>query len=205
MQRPKRFKIARRLGPSVFDQTQTERFALAEARKKGPMGKDKHRRNISAFNTALREKQRVRLYYGLTERQFASYVKESTEKKGNPVEHLYARLESRLDNVAYRLGLAPTHRAARQMVSHGHLTVDDSRTRVPSRQVHVGETIGIRGGSQVKKLFTETEEKRKEQTIPTWMSYDEKKNGWRMDAAPKMEDVSAAGFDLRSVIEFYSR
>lgn len=204
MLRPKRFKIGRRLGPAVFDQTQTERFALSEARKKNAVGKDKHKKNISAFNLALREKQRVRLYYGMTERQFASYVSEATEGKGNPVEQLYVHLESRLDNVAYRAGLAPTHRAARQMVAHGHLTVNGKRIRVPSHRVSEDDVIAIRGGSSNKPLFVLSAEKRAEHKSPAWVAFDDKKGGWKIIGRPNHDEATAA-FNLRSVIEYYSR
>lgn len=204
MLRPKRFKIARRLGPAVFDQTQTERFALSEARKKEGAKKDKHKKNISAYNLSLREKQRVRLYYGMTERQFSTYVKQATELKGNPVEHLYAQLESRLDNVAYRAGLAPTHRAARQMVAHGHLTVNGKRIRVPSHRVSEDDVVSIRGGSSGKPLFVLSAEKRAEHKSPAWVTFDETKGGWKINGRPNQDEATAA-FNLRSVIEFYSR
>ncbi|MEK7606035.1 MAG: 30S ribosomal protein S4 [Patescibacteria group bacterium] len=204
MLRPKRFKIGRRLGPAVFDQTQTDRFAMSEARKKNAAKKDKHKKNISAFNLALREKQRVRLYYGMTERQFAAYVKHATELKGNPVSHLYTRLESRLDNIAYRAGLAPTHRAARQMVAHGHLLVNGKRIRVPSHQVSVEDVVGIRGGSSGKPLFMLGAEKLKEHQSPAWIAFDEKKGGWRVGGQPNLDEATSA-FNFRSVIEYYSR
>lgn len=204
MLRPKRFKIARRLGPAVFDQTQTERFALSDARKKETAKKSKHKQNISAFNLALREKQRVRLYYGMTERQFATYVKNATELKGNPVEHLFTNLESRLDNVAYRAGLAPTHRAARQMVAHGHLTVNGKRLRVPSHIVSADDIISIRGGSSGKPLFVLSAEKRAEHQSPAWIAFDEKKGGWKIVGRPNHDEATSA-FNLRTVIEYYSR
>ncbi|QQR82654.1 30S ribosomal protein S4 [Candidatus Campbellbacteria bacterium] len=204
MLKPKKFKIARRLGPSVYEQTQTERFALSEARKKKAMVKDKHRKNISAFNIALKEKQRVRFYYGISERQFSRYVKESMALKGNPVAHLFARLEQRLDNVVARIGLAPTHRAARQMVSHGHITIGGKKMRVPSHSVSEGEVVSIREGSQGSRLFVQEEGKTPTATLPNWISFDEKKKEWKIVGVPHLELVQS-GFNLNAVIEFYSR
>ncbi len=204
MLKPKKFKIARRLGPSVYEQAQTERFALSEARKKKAMVKDKHRKNISAFNVALKEKQRVRFYYGISERQFSRYVKESMALKGNPVAHLFARLEQRLDNVVCKMGLAPTHRAARQMVSHGHIAVGGKRMRVPSHQVSEGAVITVREGSQGKKIFSKDDEKTPTATIPNWISFDEKKKEWKIVGVPHLE-LLQPGFNLNAVIEFYSR
>ncbi|HXK40431.1 MAG TPA: 30S ribosomal protein S4 [Candidatus Paceibacterota bacterium] len=202
MLRPKRFKIARRLGPLVYDQAQTERFALSEARKKRGPVKDKHRKNISAYNLALRDKQRLRLYYGLPERQFKRYVKETSAKEGSPVLNLYSRLESRLDNVVYRVGLAPTHRAARQMVSHGHITVNGKKIRVASHTVSVGDVIGVREGSAGSVLFTA--EKKEKVAAPHWVAENEKSHTWEVTGQPKMDDVPSA-FNITSVVEFYSR
>lgn len=202
MLRPKRFKIARRLGPAVYDQTQTERFAVSEARKKRGMKKDKHRKNISAYNLALRDKQRLRLYYGLPERQFKRYVKESTAKTGNAVLNLYTHLEARLDNVVYRVGLAPTHRAARQMVSHGHITVNGKKIRVASHIVSTDDVIGIREGSRGSTLFQA--EKEDVVALPAWIEETEKDKTWKITGAPRTDDVPSA-FNIPSVVEFYSR
>lgn len=202
MLRPKRFKIARRLGPVVYDQAQTERFALSEARKKKVFGKDKHKKSISAYNLALRDKQRIRLYYGLPERQFKRYVKESSAKAGNPVLNLYARLESRLDNVVYRAGIAPTHRAARQMVSHGHITVNGKKIRVPSHLVSVGDIVAVRAGSAGSVLFNT--EKKEQTQLPNWIEEAEKNRAWKVTGQPKADDVPSA-FNIPSVVEFYSR
>lgn len=206
MHRPKRFKIARRLGPAVFEQTQTERFALSEARKKKGQEKGKHRRNISAYNLALRDKQRVRFYYGVTERQFARYVKESAAKTGDPSITLFSTLERRLDNVVFRSGLAPTHRAARQMVSHGHITVNGKKIRVPSHTVHEGDLIAVRDGSRnLKPFIKEGDEKEAAVTkLPSWIAFDEKKSAWKIAGAPKADEMQSA-FNFTSIVEFYSR
>ena len=203
MKKPKKFKIARRLGPAVFEQTQTERFAVSEARKKrGPV--KGRRRNISAYNVALRDKQRVRIYYGLPERQFKRYVKESSAKAGNPATNLYVMLESRLDNVVYRIGLASTHRAARQMVAHGHITVNGKRIRVPSHIVSEGDTIGIREGSKASKLFSNDGEKRESSRSATWVTEAEQGSAWKVSGSAASEEVPSA-FNMPGIIEFYSR
>jgi small subunit ribosomal protein S4 len=174
---------------------------MSEARKKRGPVKDKHKKNISAYNLSLRDKQRLRIYYGLPERQFKRYVKESTEKTGNPVLNLYTRLESRLDNVVYRIGLAPTHRAARQMVSHGHITVNGKRIRVASHIVSVGDVISVREGSTGSALFNT--EQTEQVSIPAWIAETEK-NRWKIEGGPKADDVPSV-FNIPSVVEFYSR
>jgi small subunit ribosomal protein S4 len=201
MLRPKRFKIARRLGPAVFEQTQTERFAVSEARKKRAPQKDKRRKNLSAYNIALRAKQLVRIHYGLPERQFKRYVKESAAKTGNSAAHLYSMLEQRLDNIVYRIGLAKTHRGARQMVSHGHIMVNGKRIRVPSHLVSEGDIISVREGSVSSKLFAEKAESSR---TAGWIVETEKATTWKVSGSPAQEDIPSA-FNIPGVIEFYSR
>ena len=123
-----KYKIARRLGPAVFEKTQTQKFALSEARHAAGKKRDKRSKALSDFGLQLIEKQRVRFSYGITERQLSNYVEKAIETKGNPSENLFASLESRLDNVVYRMGIAHTRRLARQMVSHGHFVVYGKRT-----------------------------------------------------------------------------
>src|SRR3569623_2462751 len=111
-----KYKIAKRLGPTVFEKTQTQKFAIAQERRSmKPRGRG---RGPTEFGKQLLEKQKVRLTYGLTERQFAKYVGVAMAAHGKgaqPMDVLHRRVETRLDNVVYRLGLAPTRRAARQM------------------------------------------------------------------------------------------
>src|SRR5690348_2193115 len=123
-----KYKICKRLGASVFEKCQTQKFQLAEAR--APR-KTRGRRGGSDFGTQLLEKQKARFTYGLSESQFSRYVHEAMEKKGkDSVIGLLTRLESRLDNVIYRAGFVKTRRAARQMVSHGHVLVNGRRVNV---------------------------------------------------------------------------
>ena len=204
MLRFKRFKIARRLGPGVFEQTQTERFALSEERKRRSPAKDKHKKSISAYNLSLRDKQRVRFYYGVSERQFSRYVKEAGAREGNPALNLFEQLEMRLDNIVYKVGLAPTHRAARQLVSHGHITVNGKKIKVASHTVSVNDVIAVRAGSATKKVFLKLEETKGQHTLPLWVTFDEKKNEWKLTGKPGLSEVSPA-FNLFSVVEYYSR
>src|SRR5665213_1556341 len=141
-----RYKIAKRLGASVFEKAQTQKFALA-AERVGRVRKGRPR-GASEYGKQLLEKQKVKVTYGVGERQFSRYVREAVEAGGNPVEHLHQTLELRLDNVLYRLGLAKTRRFARQMASHGHVTMNGRRINVPSAAVKVGDRIAVREGSR---------------------------------------------------------
>ncbi len=198
----KKYKIGRRLGASVFDKCQTQKFALSE-QKRGS-GRPKRRKQISDYGFQLLEKQKVRFTYGLKEKQLVNYMKEVMSKKGvNVYDELYKKLESRLDNVVYRFGLAETRAKARQMVSHGHIVVNGKKLNIPSYSVNLGETVGIRAQSQGKALFENLEEKIKNSNIPTWLSFDIKKKQGKVVGVPKMMDGKE--FNLRQVFEYYSR
>jgi small subunit ribosomal protein S4 len=196
-----KYKIARRLGAHIFEKTQTAKFALRAERRGGkPSFRPK-----GEYALAMLEKQKVRYTYGILERQFKKYVKESVARKGvNPTQALFERLEMRLDNVVYRLGIAPTRLAARQMVAHGHIVVDGKRTNVPSQLVGTGEKVSIRPGSLKKPIFKDIDEKLKKVAVPSWLAYDHDKKVADVVGTPK-HNPSDLMFNLGQVIEFYSR
>lgn len=197
-----KYKIAKRLGASVFEKTQTQKFAIAAER--AAMNK-KGRRGGSEFGRQLLEKQKVRLSYGLSEKQFYNYVKEAMEASDTtPVDLLHRLLELRLDNVVYRLGLASTRRAARQMVSHGHVTVNGVKTTIPSRRVRLTDRIAVREGSKSATLFAGFADKFMERPLPSWLSWNPKSMEGGVTALPNAESASPAG-DLVAVLSFYSR
>jgi small subunit ribosomal protein S4 len=198
-----KYKIARRLGPAVFEKTQTQKFALSEARHAAGKKKDKRSKALSDFGLQLIEKQRVRFSYGITERQLGNYVQKAIETKGNPAENLFASLESRLDNVVYRLGIAHTRRLARQMVSHGHFIVNGKRTTVPSYAVKSGDVVTAREGSRKSVLFTELPTKLKNYSSPKWLKFDIDNVKAEVVGVPVLESGSA--INLNAVFEFYSR
>ncbi len=199
-----KYKLAKRLGPSIFEKTQSQKFALSAERsaknKRGGRG-----RGASEYGKQLLEKQKVRVTYGLSERQFRNYVERAMAIKGkSPVEALHESLEMRLDNLVYRIGLASTRRAARQMVSHGHITVDGTKTTIPSRRVYPGDVIAVREGSKGASLFTSFAEKFAERPLPSWLSFDAKAMKGEVKVLPTVESADPAG-DLVTVISFYSR
>jgi small subunit ribosomal protein S4 len=198
-----KYKIAKRLGANVFDKTQTQKFMLSEARS----AKSRRRRfgSKTEYARQLLEKQKVRFTYYVSERQFKNYVKKAMDKGGaNPAETLFALLEARLDNTIYRMGLAPTRQAARQMVAHGHIVVNGRRVTVPSFSVSKGDAITIRLGSKGSLLFTILPEKLKEFKSPSWVLFDTEKMEGTVVALPKYE-AGTSHFDLAPVLEFYSR
>ncbi|MDD4989220.1 MAG: 30S ribosomal protein S4 [Candidatus Pacebacteria bacterium] len=198
-----RYKIARRLGSPIYEKTQNPKFAIREARR--GRKEYKHPKQRSEFGIQLIEKQKARLTYGMGERQFGRYVAESTAKKGaKPTDTLYTMLESRLDNVVYRMGLAPTRAAARQMVNHGHINLNGKRVSLPSAQTKVGDIVAIRERSVKKPLFAPLEERLKTYTCPSWIKFDNEKKTGTIQGAPKADPTTLA-FSLPMIMEFYSR
>jgi len=170
-----------------------------------PLNERKHRSNLTEYGIQLKEKQKLRNVYGLSEKQFSRYVREAGETKGmNPVDALFAKLEKRLDNVVFRLGLAQSRVQARQLVSHGHIVIGKNKITIPSYQVSEGESVMIRTGSQTSPLFTNAAEKMKDHPTPNWISVDPIKLTATIKGTPKY-DKNELGFNFQSVIEFYSR
>src|SRR3990167_4690277 len=166
-----KYKICKRLGASVFEKCQTQKFQLAEARAPRKVAR---RRGGSDFGVQLLEKQKARFTYGLSESQFSRYVHEAMEKKGkDSITGLLTRLESRLDNVIYRAGFVKTRRAARQMVGHGHVLVDGARLNIPSFKVEKGMQVSIRPESRDSALYTNRAETMAETKAPAWMTFED--------------------------------
>ena len=138
-----RFKIARRLGVNVFNHP--------KALKRGAKNLGKQ----SDYGKQLMEKQKLKAYYGVLEKQFKSYVDEAFSTKGNPGESLVQRLECRLDNIVYRLGFGSTLRQSRQMVVHGHILVNGKKVDIPSYRVEAGDIISLREKSRKNELYKE--------------------------------------------------
>ena len=196
-----KFKICRRLGPGVYDKCQTAKFSASSGKFTTPGA---HRpRALSEYGTQLIEKQKIRFSYGVNERQLSNYVKKATQSKGSiAVEKFYEGLEFRLDNAVYRMGLSGSRRAARQMVSHGHFTVNDKRVTIPSYELKLGDIIKIREGSKGRKIFDNLSEKLKDYNLPVWLSFDLNTLEGRIVDKPKNTD---SFLDLNAVLEFYSR
>jgi small subunit ribosomal protein S4 len=199
-----KYKIAKRLGANVFEKTQSQKFALSEARSK----KKERRggRGGSDYGRQLLEKQRVRFTYGLAERQLSNYAEKAYVSE-DPTTSLHRALEMRADNVVYRAGLASTRRAGRQMVSHGHILVNGKRTTTPSYAIKIGDVITVREGSKKSTLFATLSETKNEggaRLVPQWLSVD--LNAFRVEVTgePSYSAVDT-GLDYATVFEFYSR
>ena len=161
----------------------------------------KRARQKSQYGKQLREKQKVKRMYGVMEKQFRKYMDQAMKTKGNTVNVLFSLLETRLDNVVYRLGFAPTRPAARQLVSHRHVFVDGKKVNIPSYRVSKGETITLSAKTMetpvVKQML-----KDKEFDTPKWLK--RKAAAGNVVRTPNREDVLEPIED-QDIIEFYSR
>jgi len=198
-----KFKIAKRLGAPIFEKTQTAKFELSLARRANNR-KGRRPGQASDYKRQLIEKQKMRFTYGISEKQLRRYHDDAVEKSNQPVAVLMDRLESRLDNVIYRMGLAKTRRLARQIASHGHTCVNGTKMTIPSHRVKVGDVISIREGSRQTGLFVNLSETHEAAGLPAWVTFDVKKMEGEMKAAPIYNPTETL-FDPEQVMQYYSR
>lgn len=197
-----KYKICRRLGPGVYEKCQTQKYILSEA-KKSRGKKGSRPKALSDYGRQLIEKQKVRLSYGLNEKQLSNYVEKATHIKGMPVtDKLMEMLETRLDNVVYRLGFASSRRFSRQLVSHGHFTVNGKKVTIPSYSVRIGDIVAVREGSRKSSIFSDFDKKVKNYTWPNWLKLVPESLQAEVAAMPKNEEQF---LQLDTVLEFYSR
>jgi small subunit ribosomal protein S4 len=158
----------------------------------------------SDYALQLREKQRVRRIYGILERQFRRYFYQAERQAGLTGENLLSLLERRLDNVVYRLGFADSRAQARQLVQHGHFTVNGRRVTIPSMLVDVRDVIAVRPGSQRCAYFKERAEMLDGQKTPAWLRLDPDALSAQVNALPRREDIDLP-INEQLVVEYYSR
>ncbi len=163
------------------------------------------RRRASNYSIQLREKQKTRRIYGVLERQFRRYFQEAERLAGLTGENLLRLLESRLDNVVYRLGLGDSRSQARQLVQHGHITVNDRKTNIPSFSVRPGDIVAVRPESRRLKYFKERKDLLGKRTVPSWLDlYDEEHLAGRMLSLPERQEIEVP-VQEQLIVEFYSR
>ena len=192
-------KLARREGVNIID----KESASLQRRLSIPPGQHgrKRKKRLSEYGAQLREKQKAKAIYGILEKQFKNLVKTVTKKKGETGEMLLALLETRADNVAYRLGFAKTRAHARQLVSHGHVLINEKRLNIPSYQVKVNDVISLSKNMQNNPGVLEALGEKDKQIFPFL-----KKEGMsgKLIKIPQKADVEVL-FDLQPIIEYYSR
>lgn len=192
-------KISRRFGEPIFGPDK-----VLEKRPNPPgVHGAKRRRKISDYGTQLREKQKAKYIYGMREEQFRRFYEVARSKQGNTGDILLQMCESRLDNLVFRLGLAPTRPAARQLVSHRHVELDGKVVNIPSAQVKPGQKISIRERDRNMKVVVEA------LMHPTsgpydWLSFDEPSKTGVYLRQPEPAEVPES-IDVQSIVELYSR
>lgn len=166
----------------------------------GPKGKIR----LTGYGTQLREKQKTKHIYGILERQFRNYFEKAIKRKGDTSEFLLQLLEMRLDNVVYRLGIGKSRQQARQLVGHGLLFVNGKKVTIPSFQVKIGDVVSIRTSAAAKKVFQNLPQTLAKVEAPLWLALDAEKIEGKVIRKPTKDDVKTQ-FDLKMIIEFYSR
>lgn len=196
----KKAKISRRFGERIFPEVKISDTRLATP--PGAQAGQRRRRGLSEYGRQLREKQKVKLVYGMREKQFRRvYDKALKDTEPTPTA-LLKILERRLDNAVYRAQMGITRDQARQLVSHGHILVNGQKVTIPSYSVSEGDVISF--ADTKSKLVAERKESIKEAEIADWLSYDKKKGTVTVSHQPVVDELGK-GFNLALVVEFYSR
>ncbi len=175
-----------------------------ERRAKPPGHQPLRRRRLSDRGQQLREKQKARYSYGILERQFRGIFGEAGRQQGITGENLLVLLERRLDNVIYRLGFADSRAQARQLVQHGHITINGRKNDIPSSLVKEGDVIGWREQSAKSNYYQQLAASIESKLVPSWLSLDGEKLVGRVLAMPTPDEIGAK-FSGQSIVEFYSR
>ena len=197
-------RLCRREGQKLFlkgERCYSTKCAM-EKRNYAPGQHGQSRKKVSEYGTQLREKQKTKRFYGLQETQFRNLFEKAVKKKGITGENLLILLETRLDNVVFRLGFGSSRKEARQLVTHGHFLVNGKKVDIPSYTVSAGDAIKVKEKSTASPKFKEI----KEMTIsvPSWMTVDTEKLEGKVIALPTREEIDTAVSEYL-IVELYSK
>ena len=195
-----RVRISRRFGIPIFGPTK-----YLERRNYGPgVHGPKSRRKTTDYGLGLIEKQKLRYYYGLMERQFRGVYEKALKRRGVTGEQMLQILETRLDNVVFHLGFANTRAAARQMVCHGHVTVKGRKVNIPSYALKVNDVIEVKNHNVSRQLATKNLEVATSRAVPDWLSLDKEAFKGTVMRIPTRDEIQPIANE-QAVVEFYSR
>ncbi|WP_303103726.1 30S ribosomal protein S4 [Megamonas funiformis] len=180
---------------------ETAVVGLAKSSKRQPK---RSGRKVSEYGMQLKEKQKAKFIYGVLEKQFRAYYDKAKTMPGVTGENLLGLLERRIDNVVFRLGLASTRRQARQLVSHGHITVNGKRLDIPSALIKVGDVIGVKEKSRGTALFKEIAESKNALNVPAWLTADIQNLRGSVTRFPNRDEIDIP-VDEQAIVELYSR
>jgi small subunit ribosomal protein S4 len=195
-----RVRISRRFGIPIFGPSK-----YLERRNYGPgVHGPKSRRKHTDYGLGLIEKQKLRYYYGLMERQFRGVYEKALKRRGVTGEQMLQILETRLDNVVFHLGFANTRAAARQMVSHGHITVNGRKVNVPSFCLKVNDAVAVKNSNVSRQLATKNLEVATSRAVPDWLSLNKEEFKGTVMRIPTRDEIQPIANE-QAVVEFYSR
>ena len=197
-------KLCRREGQKLFlkgERCYSTKCAI-ERRNYAPGQHGQARKKQSEYGLQLREKQKAKRFYGVPETQFRNTFEKAENKKGQTGENLMIALETRLDNVVFRLGFAASRKEARQLVTHGHFTVNGKKANIPSMEVKAGDVIKVKEKSPSSPKFKEIKEM--SITVPSWMTVDVEKLEGKVVAMPRREDIDTPIAE-HLIVELYSK
>jgi len=195
-----RVRISRRFGIPIFGPTK-----YLERRNYGPgVHGPKSRRKTTEYGEGLIEKQKLRYYYGLMEKQFRGVYEKALRRRGVTGEQMLQILETRLDNVVFHLGFANTRAAARQMVGHGHVTVNGRKASIPSYALKVNDVISVKNNNVSRQLATKNLEIAASRSVPDWLSLNKEDFKGTVMRIPTREEIRPIANE-QAVVEFYSR
>jgi small subunit ribosomal protein S4 len=195
-----RVRISRRFGVPIFGPTK-----YLERRNYGPgVHGPKSRRKSTDYGLGLIEKQKLRYYYGLMEKQFRGVYEKAKNKRGVTGETMLQILETRLDNVAFHLGFGNTRAAARQLVGHGHVTVNGRKVSIPSYALKVNDVISIKNNNVSRQLATKNLEISTSRSVPDWLTLNKEEFKGTVMRIPTRDEIQPIANE-QAVVEFYSR
>ncbi len=195
-----RTKISRRFGEPIFG---PDKVLERRPNPPGQHGVNKRRKKMSEYGTQLREKQKVKAIYGMREKQFRLFFERAKAKQGVTGDIMLAMCECRLDNVAYRLGLAPTRAGARQLVSHRHVTVNGHICNIPSAIVRPGDTISVREKDRNMVSVVESLKGHKSPVV-SWLAWEEAKMQGTLQSVPTRKEIPENA-EMQLIVELFSR
>ncbi len=195
-----RVRISRRFGVPIFGPTK-----YLERRNYGPgVHGPKSRRKSTDYGLGLIEKQKLRYYYGLMEKQFRGVYEKAKNRRGVTGETMLQILETRLDNVVFHLGFANTRAAARQMVCHGHITVNGRKASIPSFALKVNDVVSVKNTSVARQMATKNLEVAASRAVPDWMSLNKEEFKGTVMRIPTRDEIQPIANE-QAIVEFYSR
>ncbi|PIS05046.1 MAG: 30S ribosomal protein S4 [Candidatus Buchananbacteria bacterium CG10_big_fil_rev_8_21_14_0_10_42_9] len=200
-------KLCRREGEKLFlkgERCYTPKCAITKRNYPPGIHGVKGKPRLTNFGLQLREKQKAKRIYQISEKQFFNYYQKASKKKGNTGENMMQMLEMRLDNVVFKMGLTPSRSHARQLITHNYYKVNDKVVNIPSYQVKPKDVITLNENKKDKKAFTVTAQVAEKMEVPGWLDVNEKEKTAKVANIPKLDEIQQP-FNPALIVEFYSR